>query len=86
MATVPVDGRPQFSLVDVAINVGLGRRAFAGFEQIGPDRYVLAGSFPAPKASDYGATPISPREGWASSPAPDAAPRSAGAALWPNLK
>ena len=86
MPTVPIDGRRQFSTTDVILgNVSLGRAPFAGVEQIGPDRYVLANSWPTPRASGYSATPISPSGGWASSPAPAPKPMTPARALWPNL-
>jgi hypothetical protein len=80
---VPVDGRPQFSLTDVAVNVGLGRARFDGFEQIAPDRYVVAGSWPAPRPSQPTSGAPSPLA--ASSPAPDR-PKSPASALWPHLR
>jgi hypothetical protein len=44
MPQVPVDRRPQFSMMDIVVaNASLGRMPLAGAEQIGPDRYVLAG-------------------------------------------
>jgi hypothetical protein len=79
----PVDGRRQFSLVDVAVNVGMGRRPFAVFEQVGPDRYVLAGQWPTPRPSQPTSGPSS--SGLASSPAPAPKPMTPGRALWPDL-
>jgi hypothetical protein len=81
MPNVPIDGRPQFSLADVAVNVGLGRARFDGFEQIAPDRYVVAGSWPTPRPSPPTSGAPSPLV--ASSPAPK--PKSPGQALWPHL-
>jgi hypothetical protein len=76
--TVPIDGRPQFSLADVAVNVGMGRRSFDAFEQVGPDRYVLAGQWPKPAPTPSGAIA-------ASAAATEAKPMTPARALWPNL-
>jgi hypothetical protein len=52
MPTVPIDSRPQFSMLDVILaNTKLGRPPFTGVEQVGPDRYILAGYWPAPRAN-----------------------------------
>jgi hypothetical protein len=38
MPTVPIDGRPQFSMAHVVVaNAQLGRPPFAGVERVGPD-------------------------------------------------
>jgi hypothetical protein len=84
MATVtaPRDGRAQYSLADVAVaNVSLGRWPFAGVEQVGPDRYVVAGSWPTPAPTPTNSFSSSA----AASPAPAAKPRSPASALWPHL-
>jgi hypothetical protein len=76
---VPVDGRRQYSLTDVAVNVGMGRPG--RFEQIGPDRYVLANSWPTPRPQPMATSGApSPIE----APAPNR-PKTAGQALWPHL-
>jgi hypothetical protein len=80
--SVPVDGRFQFSFADAAVaNASLGRMPLAGVEQVGPDRYVVAGSWPRPKP-----TPSSGFSSLTAAPAPEAPKSSAGArAVWPNL-
>jgi len=80
--SVPVDGRRQFSATEVMLgNYSLGRPLMAGVEPIGGDRYVVSGSWPAPKAATgfSGATVAS-----GMSPAPDR-PMTPGRAIWPNL-
>ena len=86
MPTVPIDGRPQFSTLDVTLaNVSLGRSPLHGVQQIGPDRYVLAGSWPTPiKANGFSGPVASEGEGASSPDFPK--PRTPGRALWPNLK
>jgi hypothetical protein len=81
--TAPWDGRMQFSFADAAIaNHSLGRMPLAGVEQVGPDRYVVAGSWPTPKPTPtFGFSSLT-----ASQAAPETKPRTAAAALWPNLK
>jgi hypothetical protein len=64
----------------MAVSVAMGR-ARDEFEQIGPDRYVLANSWPAPKPSPGGFSGAVA----ASQAAPETKPRSAGQALWPHL-
>jgi hypothetical protein len=58
-----------------------GLKPYAGFKQIAPDRYVLAGSFPVATPMP---TPTSFSSGVAASAAPDR-PKTAANALWPNL-
>jgi hypothetical protein len=77
------DGRPEFSAAIVAMaNASLGRMPFAGVEQRGPDRYVIANAWPAPKPS-----PAPSSSGGMSSGVspPVVTPKSPGQALWPNL-
>jgi hypothetical protein len=82
--SVPVDGRFQFNFATAAVaNASLGRMPWDGIEQVGPDAYVVCGSWPTPKPT--------PTNGFssavaASRVAPEAKPRSAASALWPNLK
>jgi hypothetical protein len=81
---VPIDGRRQYSMVDMAIAHGVGGVPLERFEQISPTAWVVRGSWPKPaptQTSFSGAVA-------ASQAVPDAGPRSsAGAlALWPNLK
>jgi hypothetical protein len=80
MVSVPVDGRPQYSLAEVVIgNADLGRAPMAGVEQVTPSgRYILAGSWPTPKANwmDGPSGPVAVPEVKAKSPA---------SAIWPNL-
>jgi hypothetical protein len=84
--SVPVDGRMQFSFATAAIaNASLGRMPWDGIEQVGPDRYVVRGSWPTPKPAAGGGS----FSGLAASQAePDVGPRSsAGArAIWPQLR
>jgi hypothetical protein len=81
--SVPQDGRPQFTLADVAVNVGLGRRTADAFEQISPSHYVLANSWPAAKPSPGGFSGAVV----ASQAAPETTPKSSAAAraIWPAL-
>jgi hypothetical protein len=84
--SVPVDGRMQFSFATAAVaNASLGRMPWDGIEQVGPDAYVVRGSWPTPKP-----TPTdSFSSAVAASSAPEVtAPRSAAPAraLWPDLK
>jgi hypothetical protein len=83
MPTVPVDGRAQYSFATVAIaNASLGRMPWAGVEQVGPDRYVVAGSWPTPKPTPANSF----SSAVAASSAPETTkPRSPGRALWPHL-
>ena len=84
--SVPVDGRVQFSFADAAVaNASLGRMPWDGIEQVGPDRYVVRGSWPTPKPT--------PTNSFSSAVAatqavPEAAPKSSVAArsIWPNLR
>jgi hypothetical protein len=79
MPTVPNDGRPQFSFTDIAVaNAQRGRVPLTGFEQIGPDRYVVKGSWPTPQPQTTGGAsfPIEPE--------PER-PKTPAQALWPNL-
>ena len=82
--SVPRDGRFQFSFATAAIaNASLGRMPWDGIEQVGPDAYVVRGSWPTPKP-----TPVSSfSSAVAASSAPDTAPKSSAAArsLWPHL-
>ena len=82
--SVPVDGRVQFSFATAAMaNHSLGRMPWDGIEQVGPDRYVVRGSWPTPKptpASSFSSAVA------ASTSAPETTKaRSPGHALWPNL-
>ena len=80
--TVPQDGRPQFSFLDLALsNYTRGRPSLDEVQQIGPDRYILPNAWPAPKPSVGGFSSAVT----ASQAAPDTKPRSAAQALWPNL-
>jgi hypothetical protein len=76
--SVPVDGRVQFSFATAAMaNHSLGRMPWDGIEQVGPDRYVVRGSWPTLSFSSAVA---------ASTSAPETTKaRSPGHALWPNL-
>ena len=84
--SVPQDGRFQFSFADAAVaNASLGRMPWHGIEQVGPDRYVVRGSWPTPKPT--------PTNSFSSAVAatqavPEAAPKSSEAArsIWPNLR
>jgi len=47
--TAPVDGRPQFSFMGLAVaNAVYGRQSLADVQQIGPDRYILPNAWPTP--------------------------------------
>jgi hypothetical protein len=81
--TAPVDGRFQFSFADAAVaNASLGRMPLAGVEQVGPDRYVVRGSWPTPKP-----TPTSSFSSAVAATTSAPAPKSsvAARAVWPNL-
>jgi hypothetical protein len=82
--SVPVDGRAQYSFATVAVaNASLGRMPWAGVEQVGPDRYVVANSWPTPKPTP---TTNSSFSGLAASQTAVAPKSSAAArAIWPNL-
>jgi hypothetical protein len=83
--SVPVDGRFQFNFATAAVaNASLGRMPWDGIERVGPDRYVVRGSWPTPKPTPAFSSAVA-----ASQTAPDvAAPRSSAAAraIWPNLR
>jgi hypothetical protein len=86
--TVPTDPRPQFTMVDLAL-----AHAFGGgpsldqFQQIGPDRYILANSWPTPTPTNKGGGGFSPAVSAEAQPQPEPSRSAAGAlALWPNLK
>jgi hypothetical protein len=79
MPTIPTDGRPQFSGLDVALfNAARGQMPLAGMSQIGPDRYVLAGTFPRPSPTPRAFSP-------AVAATADAGPMTPARALWPDL-
>jgi hypothetical protein len=81
--SVPQDGRFQFDFATAAIaNASLGRMPWDGIEQVGPDRYVVRGSWPTPKPTPTFSSAVA-----ASTSAPEAAPKSSVAArsLWPHL-
>ena len=80
--SVPVDGRVQFSFATAAVaNHSLGRMPWDGIEQVGPDRYVVRGSWPTPPTtnSNFSSSVA------ASQVLPDTKPPTAASALWPNL-
>jgi hypothetical protein len=81
MPSVPIDGRPQFPMLPVVLaNHDLGRPLFAGVETVTPGgHYILANSWPAPRTT-------SPSPAMPAQQAPDSRPKTAAAALWPNLK
>jgi hypothetical protein len=82
--SVPRDGRFQFSFADAAVaNASLGRMPWDGIEQVGPDRYVVRGSWPTPKPTPANSFSSAVA---ASTSAPEAAPKSPAHALWPDLK
>ena len=83
--TVPTDGRPQFSFLEHAVsNNAFGRPSLDEVQQIAPDRYILPNSWRRPRPSGGGGGFSSAVA--ASQPVPDAAPKSAAHALWPNLR
>jgi len=82
--SVPVDGRVQFSFATAAMaNHSLGRMPWDGIEQVGPDRYVLANSWPMSRPSGGGGFSSSVAASVA--PADTTKPRTAASAPWPNL-
>jgi hypothetical protein len=79
MPTVPIDGRPQYpqSAVEL-VNAQWGRHPQAGVAQSGPGFYILEKYPPAPRTSRQSPmVEVGP---------PDAVPKTAAAALWPNLR
>jgi hypothetical protein len=82
--SVPVDGRFQFNFATAAVaNASLGRMPWDGIEQVGPDRYVVRGSWPTPKPTPTNNFSSAVA---ASTSAPEPTkPRSAAAILWPNM-
>jgi hypothetical protein len=82
--SVPQDGRPQFNPATVMIaNASMGRWPTAGVETVVPGgNYILKGTWPTPPTtnSNFSSSVA------ASQVAPEAKPRSAASALWPNLK
>ena len=84
--TVPTDPRPQFSFADLAVaSHSLGLRGMPPTEQIGPDRYILAGYWP--KTPTRNSFPSNSARTVVESPQPEA-PRSSAAArsIWPALR
>ena len=78
--SVPRDGRFQFNFATAAVaNASLGRMPWDGIEQVGPDAYVVRGSWPTPKPTPTFSSAVA-----ASAPEATKA-RSPGHALWPNL-
>ena len=83
--TVPTDPRPQFSFADLAV-ASLALGGMPPTEQIGPDRYIIAGYWPKTPARNSfpsgSAGPVMETQ-----PQPEA-PRSSAAAraVWPNLR
>jgi len=79
MPSVPVDGRPQFSLADVAVRHAVFGVPLNSFQQISQDRFV-SGPPPSPPlpAPTGGFSPL-----MAASAAPR--PRSAASTIWPDL-
>jgi len=78
--SVPQDGRFQFSFADAAVaNASLGRMPWHGIEQVGPDRYVVRGSWPTPPTTNSNFSSS------VAASAPETKPRTAASALWPNL-
>ena len=83
--TAPTDPRPQFTTVGLAL-----AHAFGGgpsldqFQQIGPDRYILAGYWPqTPTRNSF------PSRGpVVETPQPEVTSRSSASAraVWPNLR
>jgi hypothetical protein len=81
--SVPRDGRFQFNFATAAVaNASLGRMPWDGIEQVGPDAYVVRGSWPTPKPTPTFSSAVA-----ASTSTPVAAPKSSAAArsLWPHL-
>jgi len=82
--TVPTDPRPQFSFADLAV-ASLALGGMPPTEQIGPDRYIIAGYWPqTPTRNSF---PSSGKTVVETPPQPEA-PRSSAAAraIWPNLR
>jgi hypothetical protein len=84
--SVPIDGRPQFSFLDLALNNVQGRGpTLDQVQQIGADRYIQPNAWPKPKPSP---TTNSGFSGLAASPTPVEVPKGsskAAKALWPAL-
>jgi hypothetical protein len=83
--SVPVDGRQQWPMATIMMaNASLNRPLLSGVEPVGygSNLYMLKNSWPTPPTtnSNFSASVA------ASMSAPEAKPRSAASALWPNLK
>jgi len=81
--SVPLDGRPQWPASTIlTVNAMMGRWPLtSGVETVTPDgRYILKNSWPTPPAAN------SSFSSSVATSAPEAKPRSAASALWPNLK
>ena len=81
--SVPLDGRPQWPASTIlTINAMMGRWPLtSGVETVTPDgRYILKNSWPTPPAAN------SSFSSSVATSSPEAKPRSAASALWPNLK
>ena len=81
MPNVPVDGRPQFNTLGLALSSVTGGPGLDDVHQIMPgvDRYVVTNAWPRPKP-----TPITAGTGaYAAAPTPQ--PKSPASALWPDL-
>jgi len=84
--TVPTDPRPQFTTLGLALTQAFGGGpSLDQFQQIGPDRYIIAGYWPqTPTRNSF---PSSGKTVVETPPQPEA-PRSSAAAraIWPNLR
>jgi hypothetical protein len=80
--SVPRDGRFQFNFATAAVaNASLGRMPWDGIEQVGPDAYVVRGSWPTPKPTPTFSSAVAASAPEAAQKASSAAARS----LWPHL-
>jgi hypothetical protein len=80
MITAPVDGRPQFTTVGLALSSVTGGPGLADVQQIAPDRYILPNAWPKPRPTPGFSGAIA-----ASAAATETKPMTPAKALWPNL-
>jgi hypothetical protein len=80
MPSVPVDGRPQFTTIGLALSSVTGGPGLGDVQQIlpGMDRYVVTNAWPKPRPTPSGAVA-------ASAAATEKRPMTPGRAIWPNL-
>jgi hypothetical protein len=83
MPNVPIDGRPQFTTIGLALSSVTGGPGLDDVTQIMPgvDRYVVTNAWPRPKPSAGGFSGAIA----ASAAATERKPMSPAQRIWPNL-